>query len=85
MTIPDSSGVEERGGPVPEPDEDVLWRGLGLASVVVVGIDGDVDAALAVGQSREPSTFLSSSSHGPIVVSGRRSASTPRPMRRNDH
>ena len=53
MAGPDSSGVKERLAPVREPDEDVLWRRLRLASVVVVGIDGDVDAALPVGQGRE--------------------------------
>ena len=36
-----------------EPDEDVLGRRLRLAAIVVIGIDGDVDAARAVGQRRE--------------------------------
>src|SRR4026208_1338449 len=52
MTSPDSSGVEQRRVLVPEPDQDVLWHRLQLASVVVVGIDGDVDAARPGGPGR---------------------------------
>jgi hypothetical protein len=53
MTRPNAGGVEELRAPVLEPDEDVLGRRLRLAAIEVIGIEGDVDAALPVFQGRE--------------------------------